>query len=69
MRLTCPVNWCFTREKSLKTKEKQNSEIDKLQKLSKENNSLEYNDQKKLEDFVKNSRVLATEQRGKWFEV
>lgn len=39
-------------EKSLKSQQKQLSEIDKLQKLGKEKESLEYKEQQKVDDFL-----------------
>jgi hypothetical protein len=41
-----------TLEKSLKTQEKQLSEIDKLQKMGKEKETLEYKEQQKVNDFL-----------------
>ena len=40
-------------EKSLKNQEKQLSEIDKLQKMGKEKDNLEFKDQQKVKDFIK----------------
>lgn len=40
-------------EKSIKNQDKQLSELDKLQKLGKEKNNLDFKDQKKVEDFIK----------------
>lgn len=39
-------------EKSLQSQDKQLSELDKLQKLNKEKSNLNYQDQKKIEDFI-----------------
>lgn len=39
-------------EKSLQNQEKQLSELDKLQKMNKEKSSLDFKDQKKIEDFI-----------------
>ncbi|WP_374401036.1 hypothetical protein [Flavobacterium sp.] len=39
-------------EKSLQNQEKQLSELDKLQKLNKEKSTLDFKDQKKVEDFI-----------------
>ncbi|MQP23951.1 hypothetical protein GFJ94_02595 [Flavobacterium sp. LMO8] len=39
-------------EKSLQNQEKQISELDKLQKMNKEKSSLDFKDQKKVEDFI-----------------
>ncbi len=39
-------------EKSLQNQEKQISELDKLQKINKEKSSLDFKDQKKVEDFI-----------------
>ena len=39
-------------EKSLKTQEKQQSEMDKLQKMGKEKESLEFKEQQKVNDFI-----------------
>lgn len=45
-------NTISTLEKSIKTQEKQLSEIDKLQKMGKEKESLEYKEQQKVNDFL-----------------
>ena len=39
-------------EKSIKNQDKQLSELDKLQKMNKEKNNLDFKDQKKIEDFI-----------------
>ncbi|MXN92649.1 hypothetical protein GR160_15580 [Flavobacterium sp. Sd200] len=39
-------------EKSIKNQEKQNSELDKLQKMGKEKTNLDFKDQKKIQDFI-----------------
>lgn len=39
-------------EKSIKNQDKQLSELDKLQKLGKEKNNLDFKDQKKMKDFI-----------------
>ena len=43
-------------EKSLKNQDKQISAIEKLQKLGKEKDNLEYKDQQKVEDFIKRQK-------------
>ena len=42
--------------KSLKTQDKQLSEMDKLQKMGKEKDNLEYKDQQKVSDFIKRQK-------------
>ena len=42
--------------KSLKTQDKQLSEMDKLQKMGKEKDNLEYKDQQKVNDFIKRQK-------------
>lgn len=42
--------------KSLKTQDKQLSEMDKLQKMSKEKDNLEYKDQQKVNDFIQRQK-------------
>jgi hypothetical protein len=39
-------------EKSIKNQEKQQSELDKLQKMGKEKSSMDFKDQKKVQDFI-----------------
>lgn len=43
-------------EKSIKSQEKQLSELDKLQKIGKEKNVLEYKEQQKVNDFIKRQK-------------
>jgi hypothetical protein len=43
-------------EKSLKNQEKQLSEMDKLQKMSKEKENLEFKDKQKINDFIKRQK-------------
>lgn len=43
-------------EKSLNNQEKQLKELDKLQKMKKENANLDFKDQKKIEDFIKKQK-------------
>lgn len=43
-------------EKSLQNQEKQLSELDKLQKMNKEKSTLDFKDQKKVEDFIKRQK-------------
>lgn len=43
-------------EKSLKTQEKQLNEMDKLQKMGKEKESLEYREQQKVNDFIQRQK-------------
>ncbi|RTL10141.1 MAG: hypothetical protein EKK56_10610 [Flavobacteriaceae bacterium] len=43
-------------EKSLQNQEKQLSELDKLQKMNKEKATLDFKDQKKVEDFIKRQK-------------
>ena len=43
-------------QKSLKSQEKQLSELDKLQKSNKEKSSLEFKDQQKVDDFIKRQK-------------
>lgn len=43
-------------EKSLKNQEKQLSEMDKLQKMSKEKDNLEFKDKQKINDFIKRQK-------------
>lgn len=43
-------------QKSLKTQDKQLSELDKLQKSNKEKSSLEFKDQQKVDDFIKRQK-------------
>lgn len=43
-------------QKSIKNQDKQLSELDKLQKLNKEKNSLEFKDRQKIEDFIKRQK-------------
>lgn len=42
----------YSLEKSLQNQEKQISELDKLQKMNKEKSTLDFKDQKKVEDFI-----------------
>lgn len=43
-------------EKSLQNQDKQLSELDKLQKLNKEKSSLDFKDQKKIQDFIERQK-------------
>lgn len=43
-------------EKSIQNQEKQLSELDKLQKMNKEKSTLDFKDQKKVEDFIKRQK-------------
>ncbi len=43
-------------DKSVKDQDKQLKELDKLQKMAKEKDNLDFKDQKKVEDFVKNQQ-------------
>ena len=43
-------------EKSLKNQDKQMNELDKLQKMNKEKNSLEFKDQQKIQEFLKRQK-------------
>ncbi|AXG73661.1 hypothetical protein DVK85_05200 [Flavobacterium arcticum] len=43
-------------EKSIKNQDKQISELDKLRKMNKEKTELDFNDQKKIEDFIKKQK-------------
>lgn len=43
-------------EKSLNNQDKQLKELDKLQKMKKEKSNLDFKDQKKIEDFIKNQQ-------------
>lgn len=45
-------------EKSIKTQDKQLSELDKLQKMGKEKTQLDFKDQKKVDDFINRQKLL-----------
>ncbi|MFP9112755.1 hypothetical protein ACLI1A_02365 [Flavobacterium sp. RHBU_3] len=45
-------------EKSIKSQNKQNAELDKLQKMGKEKSELDFKDQKKVQDFINRQQML-----------
>ena len=45
-------------EKSIKNQDKQNTELDKLQKMGKEKSNMDFKDQKKVQDFINRQQTL-----------